>query len=83
MSDLIKRLQKLGDCEHDDVSVAYDAIEEIVRLRLKLERQQWVKVSDLVQTPDDIKGRFHSELFWRGVLAAVKAMPQPPAEEEA
>lgn len=33
--DLLGRLQQLGDAEHDDCSVAYDAIEEIERLRLE------------------------------------------------
>lgn len=32
--NLISLLQKLGDAEHDDLSVAHDAIAEIVRLRL-------------------------------------------------
>lgn len=36
MSDLLKSLQAMGDAEHDDASVAYDAIEEIVRLRSEL-----------------------------------------------
>ena len=34
MSSLIQQLQWLGDGMHDDLSVAYDALEEIVRLRL-------------------------------------------------
>lgn len=33
MSDLIRLLQGLGDAEHDDLDVAYDALAEIVRLR--------------------------------------------------
>lgn len=32
--DLIKLLQQLGDAEHDDLSVAHDALAEIVRLRM-------------------------------------------------
>lgn len=34
MSDLISNLQRLGDAEHDDLSVAHDALAEIVRLRI-------------------------------------------------
>lgn len=33
MSDLIALLQGLGDATHDDLSVAHDALEEIIRLR--------------------------------------------------
>ena len=33
--DLIALLQRLGDGEHDDLSVAHDAIEEIINLRLQ------------------------------------------------
>ena len=40
MSDLITTLQKLGDTEHDDLSVAYDALAEIVRLRILTSEQQ-------------------------------------------
>lgn len=36
MSDLLRRLQALGDAEHDDFSVAYDASEEIVSLRARV-----------------------------------------------
>lgn len=35
-NDLISRLQRLGDGEHDDLDVAYEALEEIVRLRMEL-----------------------------------------------
>lgn len=35
MSDLIALLQGLGDSTHDDLSVAHDALEEIIRLRLE------------------------------------------------
>ena len=34
MSNLISNLQRLGDAEHDDLSVAHDALAEIVRLRI-------------------------------------------------
>lgn len=34
MSELIRNLQGLADEEHDDVSVAYDAIHQIVEQRL-------------------------------------------------
>ena len=36
MDDLISRLQKLGDGEHDDLDVAHEALAEIVRLRMEL-----------------------------------------------
>jgi hypothetical protein len=35
--DLLRLLQGLGDAAHDDCEVAYDAIEEIIRLRAKVE----------------------------------------------
>lgn len=34
MNNLLANLQRLGDAEHDDLSVAHDALAEIVRLRL-------------------------------------------------
>jgi hypothetical protein len=34
MDSLIKSLQDLGDAKHDDLSVAHDALSEIMRLRL-------------------------------------------------
>lgn len=34
MTDLLSNLQLLGDAEHDDLSVAHDALAEIVRLRM-------------------------------------------------
>jgi hypothetical protein len=36
MSELLRRLQKLGDAEHDDLSVGYDASEEIIALRARV-----------------------------------------------
>lgn len=36
MSDLLKTLQLLGDAEIDDLSIAHDALEEIVGLRMRL-----------------------------------------------
>lgn len=36
-------------------------------------------VDDLVKkmkTPDDIKGRFHSEIYWRGVFDLKKAIQE-------
>ena len=33
--DLIALLQRLGDGEHDDLSVAHDALAEIINLRLQ------------------------------------------------
>lgn len=45
MSDLLRRLQGLGNAEHDDLSVAHDASEEIVALRSRVAEleavQQW------------------------------------------
>ena len=42
MDNLLKLLQKLGDGEIDDLSVAHDALEEIVHLRIKVdELKQW------------------------------------------
>lgn len=35
MSNLLENLQALGDAEHDDLSVAHDALAEIVKLRLE------------------------------------------------
>jgi hypothetical protein len=35
MSDLIANLQRLGDEEHDDLSVAFEALAEIIKLRLE------------------------------------------------
>jgi hypothetical protein len=35
--DLLRLLQGLGDAAHDDCEVAYDAIEEITRLRAEVE----------------------------------------------
>lgn len=35
MSDLIANLQRLGDYEHDDLSVAFEALAEIIKLRLE------------------------------------------------
>jgi len=40
MSDLIASLQRLGDAEHDDLSVAHDALAEIMRLRLDVVEKQ-------------------------------------------
>jgi hypothetical protein len=34
MNDLLKNLQDLGDAKHDDLTVAHDALAEIVNLRL-------------------------------------------------
>lgn len=39
-SDLIASLQRLGDAEHDDLSVAHDALAEIIRLRLDVVEKQ-------------------------------------------
>ncbi len=33
-NDLLANLQRLGDAEHDDLSVAHDALSEIIELRL-------------------------------------------------
>ena len=48
--DILKLLQKLGDAEIDDLSIAHDALEEIVHLRIRLaevqkdaERYHWLK----------------------------------------
>lgn len=38
MTDLIANLQRLGDMEHDDLSVAHDALSEIIKLRLEKAR---------------------------------------------
>ncbi len=40
MVDLIASLQRLGDAEHDDLSVAHDALAEIMRLRLDVVEKQ-------------------------------------------
>lgn len=37
-NDLLASLQRLGDAEHDDLSVAHDALAEIVNLRAEVER---------------------------------------------
>ena len=51
-TDLLTLLQKLGDGEIDDLSVAHDAIEEIVRLREKAEelyddKERWYRMCEL------------------------------------
>lgn len=40
MVDLIASLQRLGDAEHDDLSIAHDALAEIMRLRLDVVEKQ-------------------------------------------
>lgn len=67
MSDLISNLQRLGDADHDDLSVAYDALAEIVRLRIltveqhdEIERlrqwelvgREWIDKTDWMQSRD-------------------------------
>ncbi len=36
MGDLLKNLQRIGDCELDDITVAHEALAEIVDLRLRI-----------------------------------------------
>lgn len=36
MSDIIHRLNALANCEHDDLSIGYEAAEEIIRLRAEV-----------------------------------------------
>lgn len=38
MSDIIHRLNALGDSEHDDLEIAHEAAEEIIALRLEVAR---------------------------------------------
>lgn len=67
MSDLISNLQRLGDADHDDLSVAHDALAEIVRLRIltveqhdEIERlrqwelvgREWIDKTDWMQSRD-------------------------------
>jgi fructose-1,6-bisphosphatase/inositol monophosphatase family enzyme len=47
MNNLLKNLQDLGDAKHDDLSVAHDALAEIVNLRLINEELRKVLVKTM------------------------------------
>lgn len=50
--DLVRLLQQLGDAEIDDLSVAHDALEEIVALRVKTQdlfddKERWFRMCEI------------------------------------
>lgn len=73
MSELLSQLQQLGDGEIDDLSIAHDASEEIVALRLRL--------ADLVEALERIaswpnggnrSGQTNIQMFAAKTLAAYR-----------
>lgn len=75
--NLISLLQKLGDAEHDDLSVAHDAITEIVRLRLSIqelreERDALLEALKEIVAAADGKGWEQLDPSFKKARAAIK-----------
>jgi len=83
MDSLIKSLQDLGDAEHDDVSVAHDALSEIMRLRLIIARicEFKERVSGCV-SPEDCDARHYYVEGWNDCRDEVLSLIKRLSEDE-
>lgn len=85
MSDLAREVQKnyakqlIEEAKkraNKTISDAYELLEKETKQQAETIERLRAAISNLdsMETPSDIKGRFQSELFWRGVYAARDAL---------